>query len=105
MPAENAAEMLSAVISSFPLFFQEICDDPQYVSAGASRFDVQQGELGKFHFYKRGSHSLRLNIIGLSYTRYTHIYSLIHLQKLRIMSDYRQGHQSQNYCGKHLNNI
>ena len=86
--------MLSAVISSFPLFFQEICDDPQYVSAGASRFDVQQGELGKFHFFKRGGHSLSLNIVGFSYrTQDTHIL-LIHLQKLRIMSERTQNRES-----------
>jgi hypothetical protein len=28
--------------------FQEICDDPKYVTGGASRFDVQQGELGMY---------------------------------------------------------
>ena len=29
------------------LCFQEIVDNPEYVTAGASRFDVQQGELGE----------------------------------------------------------
>ena len=26
---------------------QEICDNPEWISSGASRFDVRQGELGK----------------------------------------------------------
>ena len=32
---------------------QEICDDPQFVSEGASRFDVQQGELGRYNIEKK----------------------------------------------------
>ncbi|KAL4237591.1 hypothetical protein ACF0H5_002305 [Mactra antiquata] len=47
-PAEDASIFFS---KSPPRPFEwkrpsEICDDPQYVSGGASRFDVQQGELG-----------------------------------------------------------
>lgn len=30
-----------------PIFLQEICDNPQLFVDDASRFDVQQGELGK----------------------------------------------------------
>lgn len=30
----------------FYLYLQEICDNPVFIADGASRFDVQQGELG-----------------------------------------------------------
>lgn len=31
----------------YNFWFQELVDTPEYVSSGASRFDVKQGELGK----------------------------------------------------------
>ena len=30
-----------------PFIFQEICDNPEFIIEGTSRFDLIQGELGK----------------------------------------------------------
>ena len=42
----------------FVLNFQEICQDPHLFVEGATRFDIQQGEIGKY--------SKDLNIKSLS---------------------------------------
>jgi len=33
------------------MILQEICEKPQLFVEGASRFDVQQGELGTYHLF------------------------------------------------------
>ena len=34
-------------LSIKPSIFQEICDNPEFIIEGTSRFDLIQGELGK----------------------------------------------------------
>jgi hypothetical protein len=44
--------------------FQELVDAPEYVSSGASRFDVKQGELGKYFILGFKNNLFEENVSG-----------------------------------------